>query len=526
MELRPYQSNAVSRTLAAWQTYDRVLGVAPTGGGKTIIFSALTKEAQSNGRTLIIAHREELIDQAIQKLWASTGIAADKEKAEFRARLSAKVVVGSVQTLLARSDRFPRDHFAQIIVDECHHILADSYQRTLGHFARNADGNPNGAKILGVTATADRTDKRSLGEYFQDVAFEVNLLDLIKQGFLSKIIAKTVPLKIDISSVKKSAGDFDAREVDEVLRPMLQGVVAAIKEHASTRKIMVFLPLCATSLAFTDLCNESGLKARHIDGESDDRKEILAAYSRNEFQILCNSMLLTEGYDEPSVDCIIVLRPTQSRSLYCQMVGRGTRIFPGKENLLILDFLWNTAKHSLIKPAHLIAKDNDEARAISEHMERDVILGGGGQLEFDSEGFDIEEAMSEVRAQREASLRKQLEKQAKKASRLIDPIEFGLDLHELALVEFEPTMQWHHGAVSQGQRKTLETFGIDGDTVKNAGHASALLDAIFTRKQMGLASPKQVAWLKKTRHPSPSTATRDEAGAWLDAAFKKNARNN
>lgn len=525
MNLRPYQSEAVTRTIAAWESFDRVLGIAPTGGGKTIIFSAITQRCQDQGRTLILAHREELIDQAIQKLWTSTGIAADKEKAEFRARMSSSVVVGSVQTLLSRHARFPADHFARIITDECHHVLADSYQKTLSYFGRSSD-NPSGAKILGVTATADRTDKRNLGEYFQEVAFEVNLLDLIKQGYLSKIVAKTVPLKIDISAVKKTAGDFDAGQVGEALAPMLGAVVAAIKEHAANRKIIVFLPLCATSREFVKLCEEAGLKARHVDGESVDRKEILSAFSRNEFQILANSMLLTEGYDEPSVDCVIVLRPTQSRSLYCQMVGRGTRIHPGKENLLILDFLWNTAKHSLIKPAHLIARDGEEAKAISEFIEKDILISGGEQMEFGGEEFDLEDAMTEVRAQREASLRRQLEKQAKKQSRLIDPIEYGLDTHELTIAEFEPTMHWHSNPVTKGQRNALESFGLDPETLKNAGHASVLLDAIFARKAMGLASPKQVLWLRKTGHPSPATASKVEAATWLDAKFKKKAANN
>lgn len=514
MQNRAYQTAAIDSVIDKWLQFDRVLGVAPTGSGKTIILSGITQRCQHDGRTLIMAHREELIDQAIVKLHKSTGIIADKEKAEHRARMSANVVVGSVQTLLARCTRFPSDHFKRIIVDETHHVLANSYQTVLNHFA--------GAKILGVTATADRSDKKNLGQYFEEVAFEISLLDLIKEGYLSKIVCKTVPLQIDLTKCRKVAGDFSADDVDKALAPWLGAVIDSIKEHASQRKILVFLPLVATSKEFVRLCNEAGIRAAHVDGDSPDRKEILSAYSRGEFQLLSNSMLLTEGYDEPSIDCVICLRPTQSRGLYSQIIGRGTRLSPGKENLLILDFLWQVEKHSLVKAAHLIAGSKEEADSMQAIIDSQLKpAGSNGELFDMDELLDLEEVQSEARTQREESLRKKLLAQAKRASRMIDPVEFGLNLHELSIAEYEPILKWHYKAVTPGQRASLEKAGIDVDAIQNAGHASVLLDALFTRQKMGLATAKQIAWLIKLGHPSPHTATFAEAGEFLDKKFNK-----
>jgi superfamily II DNA or RNA helicase len=212
VRLRDYQKRVVLQTLRAWEGHQRLLGVAPTGSGKTIIFSAIAHARQPAGKTLIMAHREELIDQNIDKLYKSTGLIADKEKAEFRARMTSQVVCGSVQSLMGkRRERFAPDHFATIIVDEAHHSLADSYQSVLSYFS--------GAKVLGVTATPDRGDKKNLGDFFEHVAFEITLPELINSGYLVKPVAKTVPLKIDLRGVRKTAGDFNAGDLEDAISP-------------------------------------------------------------------------------------------------------------------------------------------------------------------------------------------------------------------------------------------------------------------------------------------------------------------
>ena len=194
------------------------------------------------------------------------------------------------------------------------------------------------AQILGVTATPDRGDMQNLGQFFESLAYEYTLPKAIKEGYLTPIKALTIPLKIDMSSVSVQAGDFKASDIGTALDPYLEGIAEEMKKYCSDKKTVVFLPLVKTSQKFRDLLNEHGFQAAEVNGNSQDRAEILADFEAGKYNVLCNSMLLTEGWDCPSVDCIVVLRPTKVRSLYCQMVGRGTRLFPGKDHLLLLDF--------------------------------------------------------------------------------------------------------------------------------------------------------------------------------------------
>jgi superfamily II DNA or RNA helicase len=354
-ELWLYQQEAVDGVRKSWSQFDRSLGVAPTGAGKTFIFADITqKRLAKGGRVLILAHRDELIDQAINKLRLARGLCAVKEKAQDRASLDASVVVASVQTLARqnRLQRFPSDHFSTAIVDEAHHTPAETYQRILRHIRVQ--------KLLGVTATPDRSDARNLGRFFEDIAFEIGLVDLIKAGFLCPIKVQTVPVRIDISNVSIRAGDFSEEELARALEPVLEKIAEAVGNYAHTRKTLVFVPLIRIAQQFADILKTHGFAAEMICGVSTDRAEKLARFTSGETRILVNAMLLGEGYDEPSIDCVIVLRPTKIRSFFAQMVGRGTRIHPGKENLLLLDFLWISRQHNLAKPASLIAHDEYE----------------------------------------------------------------------------------------------------------------------------------------------------------------------
>jgi superfamily II DNA or RNA helicase len=512
--LRDYQLEAVQKTLEAWKQFDRVLGVAPTGSGKTRIFSALAKERLAHGKVLILADREELIDQAIHKLHRDEGIFADKEKAEYRADLRSQLVVGSVQTLMGtRRERFRPDHFSTVIHDESHKILSESHLSVVNYFG--------GAKVFGCTATPNRTDKRSLGEYFESIAFEFTLPDLMAKGWLAPIKTLTVPLSIDLTGVKNTAGDFDAKGLEDAIGPMLEGVVDTIIEHAADRKILAFLPLIATAKRFAEICNQKGLTANYVSGECPDRKEKLIAFSRGDFRILANSMLLTTGYDQPDVDCIVMLRPTQSWSLYVQCVGRGTRIFPGKEDLLLLDYLWLVEKHSLVKAADLIARDASEADRMSR-----IIEAAGGQASLDLGAVQEqaeEEREKEVRVahDRELSLQRSLQRQVTKKSKLIDPVSFALDIHSQSLIDYEPTMKWEEKSPTPEQLRTIENYGFSAEIIKSRGHASAIIDTIFSRHKLKLATPKQVSWLIKTKHPNPHTASFKEASAWLDRMFNR-----
>lgn len=487
MQLRPYQTKCVESILESFKEFRKTLIVSPTGSGKTVIMSKVAQLTLPK-KTLILAHREELIDQAIQKLHSATGIKADKEKAEARASLSAPVVVASVQTLIGqtRLERWPADHFGLVIIDEAHHAISDSFRRVLARF----DGCAN---VLGVTATPDRGDKKNLGEYFENIAYEIGLFDLIRGGYLSPICIKSIPLQIDLNGVRQTAGDFNDADLGNALEPYLGQIAESIAREASFRKTLAFLPLRATSRKFVEACQSVGLSACHIDGESEDRKEILARFSAGEFDVLSNAMLLTEGYDEPTCDCVCVLRPTRSRPLYSQMVGRGTRLHPTKENLLLLDFLWMHEKLSISKPAHLIAKSKEEADAITALAEE-------RQAQYGEQELDLDDLATDATSKREEALRKKLEEQAKKKAKYISAESFAANHNDLALAEYEPTMKWESEAISDKQRMHLKRQGIDPDTVKGKGHASRLLSLAFANQKLQLASPNVLAMIKRMPH--------------------------
>ncbi len=507
-DLRPYQENCVKAVKAGFGERRKLLTVVPTGGGKTIIFSLLAADLQPK-RTLILAHRDELLRQAQDKLYKATGIIADIEKADDKASQLAPVVVGSVQTLMRekRLQRWPKNHFDLVVVDEAHHVLAESYQSVLRHF----DGH---AKVLGVTATPDRGDKRSLGDYFEDVAYEVGLHELIRERFLVPIKVRTLPLRIDLKGVRTTAGDYNDADLGGAIEPYIGAIVDEMVAAIGMRKTLVFLPLIRTSQEFVRRCREVGLRAEHVDGQSEDRKDILARFASGEIQVLSNSMLLTEGFDEPSVECVVCLRPTKVRALYSQIIGRGTRVSPGKEDLLVLDFLWMTEKHSLVRPAHLVAPNEEIAQQMT------AISEGAAGLESEQDLLALE---SDAKEARERSLAEALAANSRRKGRLIDPVEFALSLHEVGLADWEPTMRWHADAPSDKQLQILARMGFDTTAVLTKGYASVLLDRVMTRRALKLATPKQVAWLRKTGHPHPETATFDEAGDWLSAQFERRA---
>lgn len=485
-ELRPYQQQARDRIHAEWDAgHTRTLLVLPTGTGKTIVFASVAADqVRAGDRVLILAHRGELLEQAADKLQRSTGLVSAVEKAESTCLDSwFRVVVGSVQTLqrTARLERFPQDYFGTIIIDEAHHAITDGYRRILDYFS--------GAKVLGVTATPDRGDMRNLGEVFDSLAFEYKLTDAIKEGYLCKIMAQTIPLQLDITSVTMSGGDYAVGDLGTALDPYLEQIAAEMARRCKSRKTVVFLPLIKTSQKFRDLLNAHGFRAAEVNGQSDDRRQVLADFDAGKYNVLCNSMLLTEGWDCPSVDCVVVLRPTKVRSLYSQMVGRGTRLSPGKTDLLLLDFLWMTDKHELCRPADLVCEDRTVARQMTEH------LAETGCPE------DIEEAAAQasedVVAQREEALAKQLEEQRRKKAKLVDPLQYEMSIQAEDLSGYVPAFGWEAGPPSDKQTAALEKLGILPDAVESAGKAALLLDRLNKRRDEGLTTPKQIRCLEK-----------------------------
>ncbi|MGN0535710.1 MAG: DEAD/DEAH box helicase [Eubacterium sp.] len=486
MELRKYQREAKEAVFNQWeQGYKKTLLVLPTGTGKTIVFAKITEECVKRGkRVLILAHRGELLEQAADKIKKATGLECAVEKAENSCLDSwYRITVGSVQTLMRekRLNAFDMHYFDTIIIDEAHHCISDSYRKILDYFFE--------ANVLGVTATPDRGDMKNLGQVFDSLAYEYTLPQAIKEGYLSPIKALTIPLKLDLSSVSMQAGDFKAAEIGTALDPYLEQIALEMEKYCKDRKTVVFLPLIKTSQKFRDILNQHGFKAAEVNGSSEDRTDVLKSFENGDYNVLCNSMLLTEGWDCPDVDCIVVLRPTKVRSLYCQMVGRGTRLAEGKDHLLLLDFLWHTERHELCHPANLICESPEVAVKMTENLN-------------DSAGcpIDIEEAAeqaeNEVVAEREEALAKQLDAMKKRKKKLVDPLQFEFSIQAEDLSNYVPSFGWEMTPASAGQIQALEKFGIFPDEIDNAGKATLLLDRLNKRRDEGLTTPKQIRFLE------------------------------
>jgi len=486
MQLRPYQNEAVDAVLREWnEGHRKTLLVLPTGCGKTVVFSKIVQIQTDKGhRALILAHRGELLEQAADKLMQTCNLPSVLEKADstgFGSNIS--VTVGSVQTLCrdTRLERFPPDYFTDIVVDEAHHCLSDSYRKVLAYFSS--------ANILGVTATPDRGDRRNLGQYFDSLAYEYSMHNAIRDGYLCPIKAQMIPLKLDIAGVGISGGDYAVGEIGSALEPYLKQIAEKMSVYCRGRKTVVFLPLVKTSQDFCKQLTLYGMNAAEVNGYSENRSEILADFESGKYDVLCNSMLLTEGWDCPAVDCVVVLRPTKVRSLYQQMVGRGMRLSPGKEHLLLLDFLWMTERHDLCRPSSVVSKDENIAKRMNEKMAMDDAI------------YDLleeeENAEKAVVSEREAALARELAEMRKRKAKLVDPLQYAMSIEAEDLSDYLPTFAWEMGPASSAQLSFLEKRGILPDAVENAGKAKLLIDKLISRQNAGLSTPKQIRLLER-----------------------------
>lgn len=503
VKLRPYQQEAVEAVREEWISGNRsTLLVMATGTGKTSCFGEVARRTIKKGnRVLVLAHREELIDQAAKRLSSMCRVAASVEKAERRYDGESPICVASVQTLQGRRlERFPFEEFPALIIDEAHHSVATSYRNII---------DAHDGYLLGVTATADRSDKRGLAEVYDSIAYEYPIARAVADGYLCPIKAKCVPLQIDISKVKVSAGDFQANELGSALYPYLPEIAKAMSEECADKKTVCFLPLVSTAERMAEELNRAGLRAVAASGydSASDRAMKKEMFERGEYDVLCNSMLYTEGWDCPAVDCIVVLRPTKSRGLYTQMVGRGTRLSPGKDHLTLLDFLWMTEKHDLCRPASLLGKEPGVAGRMTSILEDD-----GGELDL----FGLaEECEKDVVAEREAALARELEKMKRRKKKLVDPLQFAMSIQDLDLVDYRPTFAFELKPPSDAQKKLLDKLGIDSAEVQTRGQASKLIDALTRRIDNHMATPKQVRCLEKLGFKHVGTWSFEQANAMI-----------
>lgn len=563
-KMRPYQETAYRESMAFFASGGKsALVVLPTGLGKTILIAAIAGKVASNGgKILLLAHRTSLVSQMAKEVSSWTG----EEVGIFHGKKdipSERIVASTVQSMANGLARWSENHFALVCVDETHHIPASTYQKITSYFGVS--------KLLGVTATPKRGDRTDVSKLFEKVVSEYTLASAIRDGWLSPIKVKTCRVFVDVKNVEETSGDYSVSGIGGALAPVLKEVALAIKEEAGERKTIVFVPLVSTAVGMAEIFNRIGMKADWVAGERKDSEKVMEDYHDGKFQVLVNSMLLTEGYNEPSISCLVNLRLTKAVSLYTQMIGRGTRKFPGKEDLLVLDFMWQdkTGRHHLnAKSAVAIASGEIAEEDIpyfaeacveeADYFSRDVLEGiesakerarqvrekklaealtreeekNRGMSEFVggiAHNHDIfEKVFRSTRENREP------EDATKKYSvwRVKDPVsgqEFKLlQSRDKGLVAIgceyysaPLTNDWAFQKISQSQADALSKMCVPLEAIANRGHASFVLDILYKRAGLGLCSYKQAAFFSRYDFVDTLRLSRRKAAMGLDM-LKKN----
>ncbi len=542
--LRSYQNEQVESVFREWEDKQSTLLVAATGTGKTETFCAIINRFQP-ARSLVLAHRSELIGQASKRLWTNHRIHSDIEMADRWANEDswgrAPVVVSSVQTQYAgrngnsRMRRFNPSDFGLLVVDEAHHYTASAFKKVLDYYKQN----PN-LKVLGVTATPDRADEQALGQVFESVAHVYEILDAIHDGWLVPIEQQMVSIHgLDFSEVRTTAGDLNGADLAVVMEAEknLHGIASSSLEVIGNKKTLVFTVSVKQAERLAEIYN------RHRDGMADwiyagtpkdERAKILRKFSDGDTQVLCNVGILTEGYDEPSVECIVQARPTKSRCLYAQICGRALRPLTGvleraayeealadsaearkeaianspKPSALILDFVGNAGRHKLITTADILGgKLSDEVieRATKKAQESQMPVRMAEEL--DKAERELHEEI-EKRKRAEAARRIHVKAQADYKLRSVDPFDI-LGITPARIRGWDAGKQ-----VSEKQRGVLLRAGINPDNL-SYGQQKQLLIALFARMNKKMCSVKQAQLLRK-RNIDTAELTFDQASAKIN----------
>lgn len=538
-KLRPYQMEAVESVFEAWKEHDSTLIVMPTGTGKSVVFSEIIRRSQPK-RTLVIAHRAELIFQAVKHV-EGTGLEVDIEMADLSASASfwgqRPVVVASVQTLISgqedrkRMHRFKPEDFGVVIVDEGHHATSSSYVKVLDYFRTNPE-----LRIFGCTATPDRADEQALGQVFKSVSFDFEILDAIHGGWLVPIQQQMVTIEgLDFSEVRTTAGDLNGADLAALMEAEknMQGVAAASIQIIGNRKTLAFTVSVKQAEILSDIFN------RHKPGSSawvcgmtpkEERRKILADFKDGSLQTVCNCGVLTEGFDDPSVEVVIQARPTKSRVLYSQMVGRGTRPLPGiidgldtpeerhksiaesaKPSMLVVDFVGNSGRHKLVTTADILGgKVSDEAieLAIAKAKKEGTPVRMDRELDKSEEEVQAE---IERRKQQEIARKARLVGRATYSAKEVNPFD---------VLDITPARSrgWDDGKmVSEAQANILKKMGLDPYKMPYV-QARQLVAEQFRRWDSKLCSFKQAKILKKYGYNTEVKF--EEASRLLDALAK------
>lgn len=496
MKLRPYQQQALSAAVESFAAgKQRVLVVKPTGTGKTVLFAALVARVAQGvrsrggapGRSLVLAHREELVRQAKEKIETSTGLECGVEMADERAnRLQPPpCVVASVQSMQRERLRsYAPDHFDLVVVDEAHHATAKSYRTILDHFG--------GARVLGVTATPDRADKQGLKAVFETAAYVYEIRDAIRDGWLVPIVQRQVIVEsLDLSKVSVRAGDYADGELEAQLcqERALHEVAVPTLEQSGSRPTVVFTAGVAQARALAEVLNRyRNGSAVALSGEThpDERRKSVDEFRAGRVQYLVNCALFLEGFDAPLCACVAMARPTKSRALYAQAIGRGTRILGlsleesvanGKSDLLVLDFVGNSSTHSLVSVADVL--DGSVTEEVAQRVT---------ELVKEEPDLPVHVALERAGQQLAEESRRRALATARFRTVEIDPFSI--------LGAVARPGRWGGMPVTDRQAEMLDRVGIDVSAY-DRGQASELISRIIDRRQAGLCSYKQARLLAK-----------------------------
>jgi superfamily II DNA or RNA helicase len=521
--MRPYQQEAIAGVQEAWGNGSRAtLIVLPTGTGKTICFAEIVRQRLQEGRAMILAHRGELVHQAKRKIDAVCGVRSDIEMAEYEAQHGifgkSPVVIGTVQTQVAgrprkRMERFDPHEFATLIIDECHHATADTYTQIVDYYSQNPD-----LRILGVTATPDRADEEALGQVFDTVSYDYELPDAVRDGWLVHPQRQGVEVvDYDLADVRTTAGDLNGGDLSEILEsdPIVDAMTKRTAEIIDDRRTLVFAESCDQAQLWCAKFNTLyGKSAIYIDGKTDkdERKQLLAEYAEGKHQILCNVGIATEGFDDPGIRIVVMARPTKSRSLYSQMLGRGTRPLEeiahrlndletaqerrdliaasDKPDVLVIDFVGNTGRHKVISAADILGGKCSDS----------VLQRAKTILDEDEDAHDVQEALEraeqEVVEERRKAEQEQLRKRAKQTQTKAKYVETKIQsIFDTLGCEPARERAWNKGRKpTPAQKACLEKCGqwVEGMSFTQAHR---LIDRIVQRRKEGKCSPKQAKLL-------------------------------
>ena len=527
MRLRDYQEDAATGVFNAWNECTSALAVLPTGLGKTVLFAEIIRRMHQRGaRAMVLAHREELITQAADKIHRVTGLEAQIEMGEYHVSTyfgqMPPVVVSTVQTHCAGGDgagrmsKFDPADFGLVVIDEAHHATAGTYRRCIDWYRQNPK-----CKILGVTATPDRADEAALGQVFESVAYEYGVLQAIQSGWLVPIEQQMVTVgSLDFSNIRTTAGDLNQGDLAEVMESErnLQGIAAPTVEICGDRRAIIFATTVEQAERLAEIINRYRPdRAAWVCGKTDkdDRRRMLADFKAGRLQYVVNVGVLTEGFDDSGVEVVVMARPTKSRALYAQMAGRGTRPAEDiagklgdvptaaercamiresrKPSCLIVDFAGNAGRHKLCCSADILGGDIDDD-VVAEVTRR--VREGGKPVDMAEELKKVKTEMEE-RRKREAASRAKLQARAEFLVTKIDPF----DQWDLTPVQERGWDRHRHFSPKQSQ-VLLERIGVDPEKIPY-GQGKQLLDEYFRRLQEGMASLKQAALLKRRGFSMP-----------------------